>query len=318
MQHLQIPSDVEKMENIQFRVDSGYEWGKGGDPDRIAAFNMEIKKFVFPVLEKRGWQYNPRDGISCATMTKNGREVYIHPMELTAVCDKEEGKAIEDVLKNHAFLSFRYMGRSERSTEIYDCSIEKVQEIYQQNKDNMKENIMEILEREVVSRNSLWEEMERNFLIRSTGERNFHGWSSDDSCSKMLDTCLKEMEEKDRILEQDSYMIRKCTRHKEPYFLTRWIHKKDGTRQLSAVVKTKDCIPVLILPYFKEKRELALSTEKKVKDRMNMTKTFIKEHKKEIEGLADGKSGPLLIKKKKELTEKWNLYRDGKTIECGR
>ena len=84
---------MDKYFNVQFRIDSGYEWGKGMSEHKTKLFYSNI----ILAFVRKGWTVQPIEHSNCVYLIKEKTKLYVHPMELTGVCKEchlEEVKSI--------------------------------------------------------------------------------------------------------------------------------------------------------------------------------------------------------------------------------
>lgn len=318
MKPLVIPEDVKRLSCVNFNLNSGYEMGKGLAHDKTEKLFAEVKEKIYPIFREFGYRWKePELSGGCPTMVNDGREVYVHPMELNVHARKEEAEALEKKLSEEKFDTFSYMGKFVVRTPVYECSLERAKEVYELNKDVMKENVVELLEYGPTSESEVWQQIHYSNNLATTGENNFFGYSSSDLCSKYFDKCIDEME-KDRLVERDDFKLRKCRVRKEPYITV--VYVKDGERKnghpsrsrYMANVKTRDCIPVARLCFYPDGKDLKVSSWFHDKENAyvgKILKAFVKKNKKDVVEL--GKlvgTATRFEKKQKEFAKKWESY----------
>ena len=85
---------MSKYFNTQFRIEAGYEWGKGMPEYKTRLFyNDIILAFV-----RRGWTVEPIRCSNCVYVIKEKTRLYVHPMELTGACKEEHVEEVKTIL----------------------------------------------------------------------------------------------------------------------------------------------------------------------------------------------------------------------------
>ena len=316
MKPLVIPDTIEEIVGVRFNLNSGYEMGRGLEHSKTEALFREVKDKLFPVMKRFGYEWKePTSASGCPTMEKDGMEVYVHPMEITAHISKHEADALETELNLQKFNTFTYGGRFDMQTKTYHCSEEQALAVYEMNKEVMKDNVMELINRGFTGSHDIWNEIHKVNKFSNTADGSFYGYSSDDMCSKALDVCLKEMEQ-DRIIECNQYSYRKCRKRKEPYYtvMVKQEKRKNGSMQARyyATVKTKDCVPVVSLPFYPDGYDLKCSAffHKKEDNLVEKNlKQFLKLKKKEIVEMGKLMGTATRLEKKQQAFQKdWKEY----------
>lgn len=109
--------------NVYFRINSGYEWGKGMPEEKSTAFFKEMKA----IFSAKGFQIQPDEYGSCPTFINGKTRLYCHPQELSGRCDEDLIPQIEALLSSGK--TFTHTG-TDRFELIYDLTPEQEVEYY--------------------------------------------------------------------------------------------------------------------------------------------------------------------------------------------
>ena len=81
-----LPEQTEDFIHTRFNIEAGYKWGIGMPPDRMEAFNAEIKQ----LFAAAGWTIEDGRSSSIGPTVRYGKSsLYCHPMELSGPCEQK-------------------------------------------------------------------------------------------------------------------------------------------------------------------------------------------------------------------------------------
>lgn len=129
----------EMYRKVYFRIRSGYEGYTGWPDENTARRFLEDSRKLFL---GDGWQLHlGRVSGSCDTVTKDGQELYLHPMEFSGIIHEESIPHLERLFSNaqafHCYATDRYESYLELSDEENKVRLESMRD----------EIVAEILER---------------------------------------------------------------------------------------------------------------------------------------------------------------------------
>lgn len=118
-----------------FRIESGYEWGRGMSKERTEAFFSEIKK----LFSQNGFTIEERKHGGCPDVVLDKTRLYCHPQELSGPVKKELIERIEKILTQGT--TFQYL-RTDTYDEILDLTEEEELAYYHETHDMTIEDIL--------------------------------------------------------------------------------------------------------------------------------------------------------------------------------
>jgi hypothetical protein len=108
--------------NVHFRLDSGYEWGKGMDQEQSEKFHKEINT----LFKEAGWEIkNPKFSSSCPEAVKEKNRLYLHPMDASGEVQEDLIPEVENILSKGTTFKFK-------NTDIYETLLDMSDDEYQQ------------------------------------------------------------------------------------------------------------------------------------------------------------------------------------------
>jgi hypothetical protein len=108
--------------NVHFRLDSGYEWGKGLDKELSEKFHDEINT----LFKEAGWEIkNPKFFSSCPEAVKEKNRLYLHPMDASGEVQEDLIPEVEKILSKGTTFKFR-------NTDVYETLLDMSDDEYQQ------------------------------------------------------------------------------------------------------------------------------------------------------------------------------------------
>ena len=131
-----LPEQTRQYFKTHFRIESGYKWGEGMEPDQRDRFFSEM----MDLFAKAGWEVYPPDRpSSCPTVRKGGSELYCHPMELSGPCEEHLQEEV------HTLLNFAETCRllsTEVKGQVYDISDEQYSKALESVKRDIEKEII--------------------------------------------------------------------------------------------------------------------------------------------------------------------------------
>ena len=328
MKPLVIPEDIEKLSVITYRIYSGYEIGKGMPQYKSNKFYGEILDKVYPTFKKRGWKWEEPTIYGASPEIVNqedtNKRIYLHPLEFNAYGSMEDQILLNDILTKGDFKTFNYMDKYISEIPYYNCSVERVEDVYRMNKDIIKDNIVERISLGASLPSIFYNEISNYNKILNTGEANFYtGSVSSDIFSNVFKECLQELQD-DRIIEKDKTEFTLCRKHNEPYITVDTVKSNVPNRGIPfyraiATIKTKDCIPVATLYFYPDGADLKGIRRLNSDGVENEVKFFVQANKKRIEKLGELINNKEEFKaKQKELVLRWKEHYLNNTLSFSR
>lgn len=111
--------------NTYFRVDAGYQWGRGLSEEKTNAFYVEIKK----VFTEKGWSIKEHEPYGTIDVIKDKTKLYVHPMDLSGPCEEALIPVVEEMLRSCSSFSFRH---TDVFNELADLDAEGLTEKYRE------------------------------------------------------------------------------------------------------------------------------------------------------------------------------------------
>ncbi len=118
-----------------FRIESGYEWGRGMSKEKTEAFFAEIKS----LFSQNGFTIEDSKYGGCPYVMLDKTRLYCHPQELSGPVKKELIERIEKILTQGT--TFQYL-RTDTYDEILDLTEEEELAYYHETHDMTIEDIL--------------------------------------------------------------------------------------------------------------------------------------------------------------------------------
>ena len=107
--------------NVHFRLDSGYEWGKGLDKELSENFHDEINNLFI----EAGWEIRePKFSSACPNAVNGKNRLYLHPIDASGEVREDLIPEVENILSKGTTFKFR-------KTDIYEVLFDMSDEEYQ-------------------------------------------------------------------------------------------------------------------------------------------------------------------------------------------
>lgn len=108
--------------NVHFRLDSGYEWGRGLDKELSEKFHDEINT----LFKEAGWEIKePEFSSACPEAFKGKNRLYLHPMDASGEVQEDMIPEVEKILSKGTTFKFR-------NTDVYETLLDMSDDEYQQ------------------------------------------------------------------------------------------------------------------------------------------------------------------------------------------
>lgn len=121
---------------IYYRIDSGYEWGKGLENDKLDRFTLEMRN----LFKNAGWEIEEGKSCSADTVRKGKSSLYVHPMELTGPLDVDLFKEVEDILSKSTTCE---LYKIDTYGDVMDWTDEEYINYLNSKKEKIKKDILE-------------------------------------------------------------------------------------------------------------------------------------------------------------------------------
>lgn len=187
---------------VCFRIDSGYEWGKGLEVTKIDRFNSEMRS----LFTNAGWEViesNTPGG--CDTYKKGKSSLYIHPMELTGPLNINLLKEIEDLLSKATTCELYKIDTYE---DVMDWTEEEYLNYLNNKKEKIKKSILEYI---IPCRKAYVSDIVRD-ILRKHGKNTLSNYRcvtcSDDIDYVFVEKLIEELVEEKYLKYTDKYHYR--------------------------------------------------------------------------------------------------------------
>ena len=190
-----------KYKDIHFRIDSGYQFGRGFDETKSAAFNEEITKLFIDA----GWSVKqPTSRGTCATVNKEKNRLYLHPTDVSGELETTLIPEVENILSNATTFSHY-------KTDVYQELADMSDEEYREHLDSKRENIeQDLIEMFKTKRRNLYiaswfavvERVKEKYRIARI--TNHIGRTSDDIEWIYVENVFKELVERNAIITAET------------------------------------------------------------------------------------------------------------------
>lgn len=328
MKPLVIPENVEKLSVVSYHINSGYKENVGLSQHKSNKFYQELIDTIYPPFKEKGWKWLEPvvygDYPQIVNQEDMHKRIYLNPLRLSMCADEDNQKILRNLLEKNNFKTFQFEQAFVSEIPYYNCTCEEVEKIYRDNKNIIKENIVERIALGASSQHIFYSEITNFNQIRSTGEENFDDFRlSNTVFSNVFSDCLQELQD-ERKIEKDSSMFTLCSPHKEPYITINTVSIKLPNRKLSfyrliATVKTKDCVPVASLYFYPDGADLKGIHRLNSEGIIQEINFFVKANKNTIQKLGELVDNKEQFGvKQKEFVAKWKDHYLNNTLSFSR
>lgn len=195
-------TQVPKLVNVHFRIESGYVWGgdhPGMSKEKEDTFFAEMRQ----LFSEAGYEIKPIKYSGCPGIVKEFTDLYCHPMDLSGYCEENRIPEIEAILAKGTTFSHRC---TDTYKQVYPYNQEQEIEYYRQNfHDHVQNNLLSLFS---TKRRNLYKSQQEvveqlaNQIRINTIEHTF-GVSCGDACETYIYELYENLVSKGMLIEAE-------------------------------------------------------------------------------------------------------------------